>query len=43
MSVFSTLNYTTPRFMVRDKQSIYGHAIEEPLAGRRMSLVATLN
>ena len=43
MSVFSTLNYITPRFMVQDKHSIYGHAIEEPVAGRPMSLVATLN
>jgi hypothetical protein len=42
MSMFSTLNYITPRFMVQDKQSIYGHAIEDPVAGRPMSFVATL-
>jgi len=29
--------------MVQDKHSIYGHATEEPVAGRPMSLVATLN
>ena len=28
---------------MQDKQSVYGHAIEEPIAGRLMSIVATLN
>jgi hypothetical protein len=43
MSVFSTLNYITPRFMVQDPQGIYGHAIEEHVAGRSMAFAATLN
>lgn len=43
MSMFNTLSYITPRFVVQDKQNIYGHAIEEPVAGRPMAFVATLN
>jgi hypothetical protein len=43
MSAFSTINYITPSFMVRDKHSIYGHAIEKHVTGNPMAFVATLN